>query len=81
MPDIRLKRDTCPLAAFDNSLGFYCYRYARSDQLYVGVMAREVAAVRPDAVVRGEDGYLRVTYGRLGLHLLTWEEWKQNAAR
>lgn len=31
--------------------------------------------IRPDAVIRGTDGYLRVDYSRLGLHLMTWQEW------
>jgi hypothetical protein len=26
--------------------------------------------------VRGTDGYLRVDFGRLGLHRMTWDEWK-----
>jgi hypothetical protein len=38
-------------------------------------MAQEVADIIPDAVVRGPDGYLRVDYGRLGLRLMTWDEW------
>jgi hypothetical protein len=38
-------------------------------------MAQEVAEVVPDAVLRGDDGYLRVDYRRLGLRLMTWEEW------
>jgi hypothetical protein len=38
-------------------------------------MAREVTEVAPEAVVRGLDGYLRVDDGRLGLRLLTWQEW------
>jgi hypothetical protein len=46
-----------------------------SDTIYVGVMAQEVAAVAPEAVVQGADGYLRVDYSRLGLQLLTLDEW------
>jgi hypothetical protein len=38
-------------------------------------MAHEVAAVKPHAVLRGEDGYLRVDYRRLGLRLKTWDQW------
>jgi hypothetical protein len=38
-------------------------------------MAQEVAEVRPEAVLRGADGYLRVDYARLGLRLKTWEQW------
>jgi hypothetical protein len=38
-------------------------------------MAQEVQTIMPEAVVRGSDGYLRVNYDRLGLHMQTWEEW------
>src|SRR6266705_119929 len=73
--DIRLKRDIIELARLDNDIGLYRYRYNWSDQYYVGVIAQEVADIIPDAVVPGPDGYLRVDYGRLGLHLMTWDEW------
>jgi hypothetical protein len=40
-------------------------------------MAQEVALLRPDAIVRDSlDDFLRVDYGRLGLKLMTWPEWK-----
>jgi len=35
-----------------------------------------VASILPEAVVRGRDGYLRVDYGRLGLDLMTWQQWE-----
>lgn len=73
--DIRLKRDIVRLARLDNGIDLYRYRYLWSDQLYVGVMAQEVAAIMPDAVMRGADGYLRVDYARLGLRMQTWDEW------
>jgi Chaperone of endosialidase len=73
--DIRLKRDVEQVARLGNGLGLYRYRYIWSDQVYVGVMAQEVAAVMPAAVVRGSDGYLRVNYARLGLRLQTWNAW------
>ena len=74
--DLRLKRDIDLLERLDNGLGLYRYRYLWSDQLYVGVMAQEVATVAPAAVLIGADGYLRVDYGRLGLRLQTWDEWR-----
>jgi len=46
-----------------------------SDKAYVGVMAQEVQAVMPDAVVQGPDGYLRVDYDRLGFRMQGWEQW------
>jgi hypothetical protein len=73
--DIRLKHDIVPIGRLQNGLGLYRYAYNGSDQVYVGVMAQEVASVMPEAVVQGADGYLRVDYGKLGLRLWTWEEW------
>lgn len=73
--DIRLKRDILEVARLDNGLGLYRYRYLWSDEVYVGVMAQEVASIVPVAAVSGPDGYLRVNYGRLGMRLQTWDEW------
>ncbi len=73
--DVRLKRDIAELGALSNGLRLYRYRYLWSDAAYVGVMAQQVLAVAPGAVTRGRDGYLRVDYGRLGLKLMTWDEW------
>ncbi len=78
--DRRLKRDIVELSRLGNGIGLYRYRYSWSDQLYVGVMAQEVAEIVPDAVVRGADGYLRVDYIRLGLKLQTWDEWTASRA-
>jgi Chaperone of endosialidase len=77
--DLRLKRDIALLARLDNGIGLYRYRYHWSDTVYVGVMAQEVAAIVPHAVVQGADGYLRVAYQYLGLRLLTWDEWVETA--
>jgi hypothetical protein len=81
MSDIRAKHDIVLLGHLDNGLGFYRFSYNGSDKAYVGVMAQEVQAVEPDAVVRGTDGYLRVNYDRLGLHMQTWEEWVASGGR
>jgi outer membrane immunogenic protein len=75
--DTRLKRDVVFLTRLDNGLGIYRYRYLWSDAVYVGVMAQEVALIRPDAVVRSPlDDYLRVDYARLGLKPMTLPEWQ-----
>jgi len=47
----------------------------------VGVMAQEVQAIMPEAVVRGPDGYLRVFYDKLGLTLQTYDRWLASGAR
>ena len=71
----RLKRDIVLLKRLDGGIGLYRYRYLWSDTIYVGVMAQEVTHVAPHAVLAGPDGYLRVDYARLGMQLLTWDEW------
>jgi hypothetical protein len=73
--DIRLKRDIVLLARRDDGIGLYRYRYCWDDTVYVGVMAQEVMTIVPEAVLLGDDGYLRVNYDRLGLRLMTWAEW------
>ena len=73
--DIALKRDIILMAWLAAGFGLYRYRYRWSNTVYVGVMAQEVAQVVPEAVIRAADGYLRVNYERLGLRLMTWDEW------
>jgi hypothetical protein len=73
--DIALKHDLVLLGHLSNGLGYYRFSYLGSRKAYVGVMAQEVQAVRPDAVTRGGDGYLRVYYGRLGLQFRSYRDW------
>ena len=73
--DARLKRDIVRVGRLANGLPLYRYRYLWSDIEYVGVMAQEAALLKPEAVARGEDGFFRVDYGRLGTRLMTFAEW------
>ena len=79
--DIALKHDIMLLGHLNNGLGYYRFVYNGSDRAYVGVMAQEVQTVRPDAVTRGHDGYLRVYYDRLGLQFQTYDQWIASGAR
>ena len=45
------------------------------------MIAQEVQAVMPGAVMRGEDGYLRVDYRSLGIKFLTYRDWLAGGAR
>lgn len=40
------------------------FRYEGDTEVYVGVIAQQVARFMPGTVVRGDDGYLRVDYDR-----------------
>ena len=79
--DVALKHDITLLGRLDNGLGFYRFSYNGSDQAYVGVIAQEVQAIVPAAVVRGRDGYLRVFYDKLGLTFETYDRWVASGAR
>jgi hypothetical protein len=79
--DIALKHDIALLGYLDNDIGFYRFAYNGSDTAYVGVMAQDVQRVRPDAVVRGRDGYLRVFYDKLGLTFQTYDQWLAAGSR
>ena len=74
--DIALKHDVVLLGHLDNGLGYYRFSYIGSDKAYVGVIAQEVERVSPEAVTRGDDGYLRVDYRRLGIKFLSYRDWQ-----
>jgi len=78
--DINLKHDVVLLGRLGNGLGYYRFAYGGSDKAYVGVIAQEVQVVRPDAVTRGSDGYLRVDYERLGLKFRSYDDWIASGA-
>jgi hypothetical protein len=77
--DIRLKHDIVLLGRRDNGLGYYRFKYNGSNEIYVGVIAQEVAKIVPSAVSRGYNGYLRVDYDRVGVTFMTWNAWKVQA--
>jgi Protein of unknown function (DUF3300) len=79
--DVALKHDVTLLGHLDNGLALYRFAYHGSDKAYVGVMAQDVQAIMPEAVVRGRDGYLRVSYDKIGLKLQTYEQWIASGAR
>ena len=63
------------LGRLDDGLGYYRFVYNGGHTAYVGVMAQEVRTVAPEAVLRGADGYLRVSYDLLGLPFETYQQW------
>lgn len=62
--DIRVKEDIRRVGQLDNGLGVYSFRYKSGGPVQIGVMAQEVAGVRPDAV-HDVGGVLHVDYGAL----------------
>jgi hypothetical protein len=79
--DARLKHDIVLLDRLDNGIGFYRFVYNGDETVYVGVLAQDVQSVMPEAVRRARDGYLRVSYDKLGLKFETYDEWIASGAR
>ena len=77
---MRLKHDIVLLGRLDDGLGYYRFVYNGGHTAYVGVMAQEVQIVMPEAVTRGADGYMRVSYERLGLPFETYDHWVATGA-
>lgn len=63
--DARVKTDVERVGELRPGIGLYSFRYAWGGGRRVGVMAQEVAMVRPEAVTVGAGGMLGVDYGRL----------------
>ena len=74
--DSRAKRDIALLKHLDNGLDLYRFRYRTGDETWVGVIAQQVATVRPDAVSRGADGFFRVDYSKLVLKPMLLADWR-----
>ena len=72
---MRLKHDIGLLGRLSDGLGYYRFVYNGGHTAYVGVMAQEVQAVMPQAITRGADGYMRVSYDLLGLPFETYKQW------
>jgi hypothetical protein len=63
--DIRLKTDVVKIGERADGLGIFSFRYLWSPAVWIGVMAQEVAKLKPFAVSRLPSGYLTVNYGGL----------------
>jgi outer membrane protein OmpA-like peptidoglycan-associated protein len=75
--DRRLKRNILRLGETAAGLPLYRFEYVWGGPVYVGVMAQDVAILRPDAVIKDASGYYRVDYDKLGLRLETLEDYER----
>ncbi len=78
--DRRLKRNVRRVGSTSEGFGLYSFQYIWGGPDLIGVMAQEIVNKRPDAVVVGEGGYLYVDYERLGLRMVTREEFERDRA-
>lgn len=78
---MRLKKDFVYLATLENGIRLYSFRYIWDDPtVYVGVMAQDLLEQEPmrDAVIMTKTGFYAVDYEKLGLKMITLEEWQLN---
>lgn len=70
MSDRRLKENIVKIGTTKHGLNLYHFNYIRDPHTrYEGVMADEVKDVMPEAVRTGNDGFMSVDYGMLGLKM------------
>ncbi len=67
--DIRLKTDITEIGTASNGLPLYTYQYIGHDAVFEGVMAQDVLAHTPEAVITMPGGFYAVDYEMLGLEL------------
>jgi hypothetical protein len=63
LSDERAKEDKQKIGETKDGLGLYSFKYKGSPKTQIGLMAQEVAKVKPRAVRRRPDGLLAVNYG------------------
>lgn len=62
--DRRLKKDLKPIAKMKNGLTVYLFKYIGEKIERVGLMAQEVAKLRPEAIVHMDNGFMAVDYAK-----------------
>jgi hypothetical protein len=67
--DLRLKTDVERVGTTVHGLPLYTFKYIWSDVTYQGVMAQDVEAVMPEAVISGLFGVKLVDYEMLGIDM------------
>lgn len=77
--DRRLKTEVSHITTLANGIKLYAFRYVWEDTMRVGVMAQDLLAdpATSDAVTLTSAGFYTVDYGRLGLKMVTLEQWRQ----
>ena len=60
--DARLKENITPVGRLDNGLTVYLFNFIGSDVPQIGLLAQEVALVKPEAVFEDKYGYLFLRY-------------------
>jgi len=66
--DSRMKENIVRVG-MKNGFPLYEFNYYGDTQRYRGVMAEDVQAKRPDAIINGSDGFMKVDYRKIGIRM------------
>ncbi|MDH6275443.1 hypothetical protein M2311_005543 [Rhizobium leguminosarum] len=72
--DRRLKTDIRRLGTSALGVPVYAFRYIWGGPLFVGTMAQDLLAIRPEAVIATGSGYYMVDYDRLDIAMISLPE-------
>lgn len=78
--DRRLKRNIVRVGESACGLPLYRFQYIWGGPEFVGVMAQDLIALRPDALILDDSGYFRVDYDKLGFPMRTREDYELRSA-
>lgn len=72
--DRRLKIDIRRLGTSAQGIPVYAFRYIWGGPLFVGTMAQDLLAIRPEAVIETASGYYMVDYDKLDIAMISLPE-------
>ncbi|WP_246697931.1 tail fiber domain-containing protein [Rhizobium sp. WYCCWR 11128] len=72
--DRRLKTDIRRLGTSAEGIPVYAFRYIWGGPLFVGTMAQDLLAIRPEAVIETASGYYMVDYDKLDIAMISLPE-------
>ncbi|MDC9835123.1 tail fiber domain-containing protein [Rhizobium binxianense] len=69
--DRRLKTDIRRLGSSAQGIPVYAFRYIWGGPMFVGTMAQDLLAIRPEAVIETASGYYMVDYDKLDIAMIS----------
>ncbi|NEJ20416.1 tail fiber domain-containing protein [Rhizobium leguminosarum] len=69
-----MKTDIRRLGTSAQGIPVYAFRYIWGGPMFVGTMAQDLLAIRPDAVIETASGYYRVNYDKLDIAMISLPE-------
>ncbi|MBY5893683.1 tail fiber domain-containing protein (plasmid) [Rhizobium ruizarguesonis] len=69
-----MKTDIRRLGTSAQGIPVYAFRYIWGGPMFVGTMAQDLLAIRPEAVIETESGYYMVDYDKLDIAMVSLPE-------